>query len=50
MPKEFEDCVKKGGVIKTITLPNNKYRHICTIGGKTTYGEIKTKKEDKKDV
>jgi len=47
MPKDFEDCVKQGGRMWTEKLPNNKYRHVCRVGGKNHYGHIKTKKEKK---
>lgn len=44
MPKDFNNCVSNGGSVKTMTLPGNKYKHICTINGETFHGEIKTKK------
>jgi hypothetical protein len=46
MPKEFDDCVKRGGKIHTETLANDKYQHVCVIGGKFFYGEVKTKKKE----
>ena len=45
MPKAFDDCVKNGGKVRTITLGGNKYRHVCTLKGKVSYGHIKTKKK-----
>lgn len=48
MSKEFLNCVKKGGYIKTIQKGNDKYQRICMIGGKTYKGEIKSKKKTKK--
>lgn len=48
MPKAFLKCVSDGGKVRTIKLSDNKYRHICTLGGKRYYGEIKTKKKTKK--
>lgn len=43
MPKAFDECVAKGGKVRTITLPDNKYRKVCTLNGKSVYGEVKTK-------
>ncbi len=48
MPKKFLKCVSDGGKVRTIKLSDNKYRHICTIGGKSYYGHIKTKKKKRK--
>ncbi len=45
MPIGFERCVKNGGKVRTIKLGGNKYRHICTLNGKTYQGHIKTKKK-----
>ena len=47
MPKAFEDCVRKGGKVRTIKLGTNKYRHICILKGKTYQGHIKTRKKKK---
>jgi 3-deoxy-D-arabino-heptulosonate 7-phosphate (DAHP) synthase len=47
MPKAFLDCIKNGGKVRTINLQGNKYCHICSIGGKTYRGEVKTKKGGK---
>lgn len=45
MPKQFTDCQKGGGKIRTKTLSGTKYAHVCiSKGGKSTLGEIKTKK------
>ena len=41
----FENCQKRGGRIRTITLKKGKYRHICYLGGKSYLGEVKTKKK-----
>jgi hypothetical protein len=46
MPAAFEKCVKDGGKVRTVTLPDNKYRHVCTLNGKSYYGEVKKKKEN----
>ena len=45
MPKKFDACISAGGKVRTIKLSDNKYRHKCTIGGKTYLGHIKTKKK-----
>ena len=45
MPKAFDDCVKNGGKIFTIKIGSNRYRHICKLNGKISYGHIKTKKK-----
>ena len=47
MPKTFDNCVVKGGYIKTIQKGKGKYQRICIIGGKTFKGEIKKKKKVK---
>ena len=44
----FDRCVSGGGKVRTIKLSDNKYRHVCTLGGKSYYGHIKTKKKTKK--
>lgn len=48
MPKEFDNCVNKGGRVRTKELGNNQYMHICFMGGKSYAGEVKTKKKIKK--
>ena len=48
VPKAFLKCVSNGGKVRTIKLSDNKYRHKCTIGGKTYLGHIKTKKKKRK--
>lgn len=49
-PKAFEECVKKGGKVRTIRIGKGKYRHVCILNGKIYYGEVKEKKKrgDKK--
>jgi len=44
MPKEFTECVKNGGRVRTKKLSGNKYVHICFLNGKSYLGEVKTKK------
>ena len=41
MPKAFEDCIKRGGRVRTKKLGSGKYMHICFIGGKSYAGEVK---------
>jgi len=50
MPKEFEDCVKRGGRVRTISGPSKtyglkagQYMRVCFIDGKMYRGEVKTK-------
>ena len=51
MPKEFMDCVKNGGSIKTISINKKKYAHVCIPkgGGPSVMGEMKTKKGSEKE-
>ena len=44
MPKAFENCVKNGGRVKTKSLSDGRYMHICFLNGKSYAGEIKTAK------
>lgn len=44
MPKEFLDCIKKGGRVRTKTLKGKQYIHVCFLNGKSYSGEVKTKK------
>ena len=51
MPKAFENCVKKGGKVRTISGPNKAfglsdgtYLHVCFLKGKMFRGEVKTNK------
>lgn len=48
MPKAFENCVKKGGRVRTKSLGGGKYMHICFLNGKSYAGEVKVKKGGKK--
>ncbi len=45
MPKLFEDCVKRGGRVRTIKPDAHHYQHICYIGGKSYAGEVKENSE-----
>lgn len=44
MPKRFDNCVSKGGYIKTVSKPGNKYQRICYLDGKEFKGEVKKRK------
>jgi len=48
MPAAFERCRENGGKIRTKTLPDGKYMHICIPkgGGASIAGEVKTKKAE----
>lgn len=48
MPKDFDECVKGGGRVRTIKVGKDKYMHICYLNGKSHAGEIHEKKEKKK--
>ena len=40
MPVEFENCVKRGGRVRTINPNAGTYMHVCYIGGKSYASEI----------
>lgn len=45
MPKEFDDCVKNGGRVRTKNLKNGRYMKICyDKEGNSHPGEIRKKK------
>ncbi len=44
MPASFDRCQKNGGDIRTESLGENKYRHVCYLKGKRHEGYIKVKK------
>ena len=46
MPADFNNCVRKGGKVRTIAVKGskNKYMHVCYLNGKSYNGEVKTKK------
>lgn len=45
MGKEFDNCVSKGGRVRTLSRGKNKFQRICFRGGKSFAGEIKTRKK-----
>lgn len=48
MPAEFENCIARGGKVRTKKLKDGKYIHICILGGRSYAGEVKTKEKKKK--
>jgi len=44
MPKDFENCAKQGGRVRTKTLSGNRYIRICFKDNKSYAGEAKKKK------
>jgi hypothetical protein len=46
MPKEFDDCQRRGGRIRTKTLKGGKYVHICFDQSGSHAGHVKKKKRD----
>jgi len=52
MPKAFTDCIKNGGRVRTKSLPNNQYIHICFPkgGGSSISGEMKTAQKKHKKL
>lgn len=48
MPGPFDKCVAGGGKVRTKTINENEYMHICILKGKTYAGEVKKKKKPKK--
>lgn len=47
MPVGFDMCRDSGGKIRTKTLGDGKYMHICYLGKKSYAGEVKTKAKNK---
>jgi len=43
MPKDFDNCVKGGGRVRTKSLKGGKYIHLCFKGGKSHAGHVKKK-------
>lgn len=40
MPKEFEECVRKGGRVRRKKLSGGKWINICFIDGKSYAGHV----------
>jgi len=45
MPAGFENCVAKGGRVRTKRVDKTHYMHICFLGGKSFAGEVKAYKK-----
>lgn len=45
MPAAFENCIKKGGRVRTKRINARQYMHICFLNGKSYAGEVKTYKK-----
>lgn len=50
MPKQFDDCVDKGGKVRRVSGPSKKhglkadeYVNFCVLNGKTYRGHVKKK-------
>lgn len=55
MPKGFEDCVKNGGRVRTVSGPSKEhglkegeYQKFCYLGDDSFAGEIHKVKKDRK--
>ena len=48
-PADFDNCVKNGGRVRTKTLSDGRYIHICFPkgGGPGVAGEVKERKGNK---
>jgi hypothetical protein len=44
MPAAFNKCVSRGGRVRTKSLRNGKFMHLCFSGGKSYAGEVKKRK------
>ena len=46
MPASFDNCVKKGGKVRTLVINKKKgtYMHVCYLNNKSYPGEVRTKK------
>ena len=45
MPKAFENCVARGGRVRTIVPKKGTYIKVCYLNGKSYAGEVHHKKE-----
>ena len=50
MPKDFDNCVKNKGRVRTIKPNKGSYLHICYKGGKSYSGEVKHVKNLKENI
>jgi len=56
MPRGFTQCVRRGGRVRTVAGPDkehglgeDEYVHYCVIYGESYRGEVKKKKDRKRD-
>ena len=49
-PAGFDMCQKKGGRIRTKTLSDGRYLHICFLNGKSYPGYVKYKDKRKETI
>lgn len=49
MPAPFDYCSSHGGKIRTKSLSNGGYMHICFLEGKSYPGEVHKKKDTRTD-
>jgi len=45
MPQSFDNCVKKGGRVRTKRVNSDEYMHICFLDGKSYAGKVKKYKK-----
>jgi len=51
MPKDFLNCVKNKGKVRTVVPKRGIYIRVCYLDGKSYSGEVmKTKKDTKKKI
>jgi len=42
-----EECIDKGGQVRTEQVGDNQYRLVCTLNGETVYGRTRDKQTTK---
>jgi len=42
-----EECIDKGGQVRTESVGDNQYRLVCTLNGETVYGRTRDKQTTK---
>ena len=48
MPQGFDNCVSKGGRVRTKSLSGGRYMHLCFLKGESYVGEVKKAKVEKR--
>jgi hypothetical protein len=43
MPRGFDVCRRKGGKVRTVSLPSGRYFRVCYLDGKSFKGYVKRK-------